>query len=153
VNRLTLTVQYAAEDVGAAHLPERKSVRVWAKAALPKPCQGEVTIRLVSAEEGRQLNSQYRGKDYPTNVLSFPYSPLPEIAGDLAICPVVVAREAAEQEKPLTAHYAHLIVHGLLHLQGYDHEDVAEAERMEAREREILAALGFPDPYLVGQSA
>ncbi|MDR1849295.1 MAG: rRNA maturation RNase YbeY [Zoogloeaceae bacterium] len=153
MNRLSLSVQYAARDVAAKDLPERGAIRAWAKAALPKPCRGEVTIRLVSAEEGRQLNLQFRGKDKPTNVLSFPYSPPPEIAGDLAICPVVAAREAIEQAKPLAAHYAHLVTHGILHLQGYDHEDAAQAERMEAREREILESLGFPDPYLLGHKS
>jgi len=117
----------------------------WARAALVGG--GEVTIRLVDADEGRALNAEYRGKDYATNVLSFPYDTEPVVLGDLVICPEVVAREAAEQNKPLAAHYAHLTVHGMLHLQGWDHENDEEAQSMEDEEREILAGLGFPDPY------
>ena len=118
----------------------------WARAALVGG--GEITIRLVEPDEGLALNQEYRGKAYATNVLSFPYEVEPVTVGDLVICPAVVAREAAEQNKPLAAHYAHLTVHGMLHLQGWDHEtDEAEAEEMENEEREILAALGYPDPY------
>ncbi len=117
----------------------------WARAALIGG--GQVTIRLVDADEGQALNRDYRGKDYATNVLSFPYETEPLVMGDLVICPTVVAREAAEQNKPLAAHYAHLTVHGMLHLQGWDHEDDVEARDMEDEERTILAALGFPDPY------
>ena len=117
----------------------------WARAALAGG--GVVTIRLVDADEGQTLNRDYRGKDYATNVLSFPYETTPRVIGDLVICPNVVAREAGEQNKPLAAHYAHLTVHGMLHLQGFDHIEDAEAEEMEAREREILAGLGYPDPY------
>lgn len=118
----------------------------WARAALVGG--GEVTIRLVEADEGQSLNNAYRGKDYATNVLSFPYDSEPVVLGDLVICPNVVSREAAEQNKPLAAHYAHLTVHGMLHLQGRDHENDEDAEAMEDEEREILAALGYPDPYL-----
>jgi probable rRNA maturation factor len=108
----------------------------------------EVTVRFVDSEEGRALNHQYRGKDYATNVLSFPYASQPAVVGDLVVCPPVVLSEAQEQDKPSEAHFAHLIVHGMLHLQGYDHETgVHDAERMEAKERQILAALGYPDPY------
>ncbi len=117
----------------------------WARAALIGG--GQVTIRLVDADEGQALNRDYRGKDYATNVLSFPYETEPLVMGDLVICPAVVAREATEQNKPLAAHYAHLTVHGMLHLQGWDHEDDVEARDMEDEERTILAALGFPDPY------
>ncbi len=117
----------------------------WARAALAGG--GQITIRLVDADEGRALNSEYRGKDYATNVLSFPYDTTPRVMGDLVICPAVVAREAAEQNKPLTAHYAHLTVHGMLHLQGLDHDNDEDAEAMEDEEKEILAALGYPDPY------
>jgi len=117
----------------------------WARAALAGG--GQITIRLVDAEEGRVLNNDYRGKDYATNVLSFPYDTEPVVTGDLVICPAVVAREAAEQNKPLAAHYAHLTVHGMLHLQGRDHETDEDAQAMEDEEREILAALGYPDPY------
>ena len=118
----------------------------WARAALVGG--GEITIRLVDAEEGQALNNEYRQKDYATNVLSFPYDTEPVVMGDLVICPAVVAREAVEQNKPLAAHYAHLTVHGMLHLQGWDHENDDDAQAMEDEEREILAALGYPDPYL-----
>jgi probable rRNA maturation factor len=119
----------------------------WARAALLGG--GEVTIRLVDADEGRALNNEYRGKDYATNVLSFPYDTEPVVMGDLVICPDVVAQESAEQNKPLDAHYAHLTVHGMLHLQGWDHENDEDAQAMEDEETEILAALGYPDPYAV----
>lgn len=141
--RLNLTVQFTA---GRDNLPTRTDFVTWARAALVGG--GQITIRLVSPEEGQELNRAYRGKDYATNVLSFPYEREPVVCGDLVICPTVVAREAAEQKKTLLAHYAHLTVHGMLHLQGYDHESEHEASKMEAREREILAALGYPDPYL-----
>ena len=119
----------------------------WARAALIGG--GEITIRLVDSDEGRTLNNDYRGKDYATNVLSFPYDSEPVVSGDLVICPAVVAKEAAEQGKPLDAHYAHLTVHGMLHLQGRDHDNDEDAEAMENEEKEILAALGYPDPYAV----
>jgi len=118
----------------------------WARAALQGG--GQVTIRLVDSDEGQELNRDYRGKDYATNVLSFPYETEPRLMGDLVICHAVVAREAAEQGKPLAAHYAHLVVHGMLHLQGYDHETGEEdAAEMENEERRIMATLGYPDPY------
>ena len=108
----------------------------------------EVTVRFVEAEEGRLLNRNYRGKDAPTNVLSFAYGTTPALAGDLVICLPVVLREAQEQGKSAEAHFAHLIVHGMLHLCGYEHETgAADAERMEAKEQEILARLGYPNPY------
>ena len=107
-----------------------------------------MTVRFIDAEEGRTLNAAYRHKDYATNVLSFPYETQPAVIGDLAICLPVVLKEAAAQGKPAAAHFAHLIVHGMLHLQGYDHETgAAEALRMENMERSILAGLGFADPY------
>jgi probable rRNA maturation factor len=141
--RLDLSVQYAC---GAVGLPPRAQLRVWARAALEGG--GQVTIRYVDADEGQALNRDYRGKDYATNVLSFVYEPGPPTVGDLVICVPVVAREAAEQGKTIEAHHAHLVVHGLLHLQGHDHETgEVEARAMEAREREILAGLGYPDPY------
>jgi len=144
--RLNLSVQYACNKEG---LPSREDFRAWARAALNIDGKkgGQVTIRLVESAEGQELNREYRGKDYATNVLSFPYETEPLVIGDLAICHPVVVREAAEQGKPLAAHYAHLVVHGMLHLQGYDHEEEPEAECMEARERDILADLGYPDPY------
>jgi probable rRNA maturation factor len=144
---LALAVQYA---VGRTGLPTRAELRRWAKAALIG--KAEVTLRLVDETEGRQLNHDYRGKDYATNVLSFEYGADPDsgvIAGDILLCAPVVAREAAAQGKPLSAHYAHLVVHGMLHLQGYDHETgEADALAMEAVERFIMQRLGFPDPYL-----
>ena len=129
----------------AAHIPPDRSLRKWALAALDR--DAEVTIRYVAEAEGRRLNRQYRGKDYATNVLTFVYGQDP-LAGDVVICAPVVAREAREQGKEVRAHHAHLLVHGLLHLQGLDHErSPREARRMEARERAILAGLGFADPY------
>ncbi len=142
--RLNLSVQYACNRDG---LPLRADFVKWARAALVGG--GEVTIRLVDAEEGQELNREYRGKDYATNVLSFPYDTEPVVIGDLVICPGVVAREAAEQGKAADAHYAHLTVHGMLHLQGWDHENDEDAQAMEDEEREILAALGYADPYAV----
>ena len=141
-NRLNLSVQYACNREG---LPLRADFLRWARAALVGG--GEITIRLVDPDEGQELNAEYRGKDYATNVLSFPYDTEPVMTGDLVICPAVVAREAAEQGKPLAAHYAHLTVHGMLHLQGRDHDNDEDAQAMEDEEREILAALGYPDPY------
>jgi probable rRNA maturation factor len=140
--RLNLSVQYACNREG---LPLRADFVRWARAALVGG--GEITIRLVDADEGRALNNEYRSKDYATNVLSFPYDTEPLVMGDLVICPSVVAHEAAEQNKPLAAHYAHLTVHGMLHLQGWDHDNDDDAEAMENEEKEILAALGYPDPY------
>ena len=146
--RLNLSVQYACNREG---LPLRADFVRWARAALEGG--GNITIRLVDTEEGQELNRDYRGKDYATNVLSFPYDTEPLVMGDLVICPSVVAREAAEQNKPLDAHYAHLTVHGMLHLQGWDHEEDDEAQAMEDTEREILAALGYPDPYADDRAA
>ena len=128
----------------AAHIPSDARLRGWARAALARG--GEVTLRYVTESEGRRLNREFRGKDYATNVLTFIYSTRP-LAGDVVICAPVVAREAREQGKAVEAHHAHLLVHGLLHLQGYDHERDDEAARMEGRERRILEALGFDDPY------
>ena len=145
-NRLNLSVQYACNQEGLPCLPLRPDFVRWARAALVGG--GEITIRLVDAEEGQALNQEYRGKDYATNVLSFPYETEPVVMGDLVICPSVVAKEAAEQSKPLDAHYAHLVVHGMLHLQGWDHIEDAEAEDMEAEEIRLLTGLGYLDPYL-----
>jgi probable rRNA maturation factor len=143
-NRLNLSVQYACNREG---LPLRTDFVRWARAALVGG--GEITIRLVDADEGQALNKEYRSKDYATNVLSFPYDTEPVVMGDLVICPSVVSKEAAEQNKPLDAHYAHLTVHGMLHLQGWDHDNDDDAQAMEDEEREILAAMGYPDPYAV----
>ncbi|HQR58794.1 MAG TPA: rRNA maturation RNase YbeY [Azonexus sp.] len=139
---LDLAVQYACRREG---LPLRADFVRWARAALTD--SGQVAIRLVDEDEGRRLNKAYRGKGHATNVLSFPYETEPLLMGDLVICPTVVAREAAEQGKPLAAHYAHLTVHGMLHLRGWDHENEGDAQAMEDEERKILAALGYPDPY------
>jgi probable rRNA maturation factor len=139
---VTLTVQRASR---AVHIPPDARLARWARAALTRPAS--VTLRYVAEREGRRLNRSYRGRDYPTNVLTFIYETRP-LAGDIVICAPVVAREARAQHKDIEAHHAHLLVHGLLHLQGYDHErSVTEAVRMERRERAILARLGFPDPY------
>ena len=144
---LNLSVQYACNKDG---LPLRPQIFRWARAALNADGMrgGQITIRFVDAEEGQTLNRDYRHKDYATNVLSFPYEQEPVVCGDLVICAAVVEREAAEQEKTSEAHFAHLVVHGLLHLQGYDHETSEEdADLMEHRERSILSSLGFTDPY------
>ena len=142
-NRLNLSVQYACN---AAGLPSRTQVRLWARAALAGG--GQVTVRYVDSDESQTLNRDYRGKDYATNVLSFVYDDDPLTVGDLVICAPVVAREALEQKRAPEAHHAHLVVHGMLHLQGYDHETGEQDARiMEDREREILASLGYPDPY------
>ena len=146
--RLNLSVQYACNKTG---LPLRADFVRWARAALVGG--GEIAIRLVEIDEGQALNKEYRGKDYATNVLSFPYDIEPVVSGDLVICPAVVAREATEQNKLLAAHYAHLVVHGMLHLQGWDHENDDDAQAMEEEETEILAALGYPDPYLDERAA
>lgn len=140
---LRLAVQYPD---GKGPAPTRPQVRRWVRAACATPA--EVTVRFVGAEEGRRLNRDYRQKDYATNVLSFPYESGARLCGDLVLCLPVVEREAQEQGKPLETHFAHLIVHGMLHLQGYDHETGSDdADRMEAVEREIMETLGYPDPY------
>ena len=126
-------------------------MRRWARAAL-RDRDIEVAVRLVGEEEGRSLNQDYRGRDYATNVLTFTYGDDAEVEGlplygDIVLCVPVVVREAQEQGKAVAAHFAHLMVHGMLHLQGFDHESEAEAEIMEALETEILAGLGIDDPY------
>ncbi|MDB5975830.1 MAG: ybeY [Nevskia sp.] len=136
--------------VTAAGIPAPSSLRAWAMAALEGATPGEITIRVVAEEESAALNGKFRHKPYPTNVLSFPYeaeAPSEQVLGDLVICAPVVAREAVEQNKEPNAHWAHMVVHGVLHLLGHDHIQEEEAERMEAKERQILARLGFPDPY------
>jgi len=127
-----------------AVLPRHKVAR-WIRAALDAPA--EIAVRIVDADEGRALNRDYRAKDYATNVLTFDYAREPVVAADLVLCAPVVEREAAEQGLALEAHYAHLLVHGTLHAQGWDHGTAREARAMEARETALLAALGYPDPY------
>ena len=140
---LALSLQFA--DRSHRELLPRHRVARWLRAALAVPA--EVTVRIVGAEEGRALNRDFRGKDQATNVLTFDYQREPVVIADLVLCAPVVEREAAEQGKPLAAHYAHLLIHGALHAQGWDHGRVAEARRMEARERELLHELGIADPY------
>jgi probable rRNA maturation factor len=140
---LTLSLQFA-DPSHRGVLPRHKVAR-WVRAALERP--GEITVRIVGAEEGQALNRDYRTKDYATNVLTFDYSHAPVVAADLVLCAPVVQREAREQGIPLDSHYAHLLVHGTLHAQGHDHENEPEARAMEARETELMLALGFPDPY------
>ncbi|ALS94590.1 rRNA maturation RNase YbeY [Xanthomonas oryzae] len=151
--RLDVAVSYALPRAG---LPSAVSFRKWVAAALKgRIREADLAVRVVDEKEGCSLNHHYRGKNYATNVLSFP-AELPEglpkgikmpLLGDLVICAPVVAREAAEQGKSLAAHYAHLTVHGTLHLLGWDHDDDKEADAMEQLEREILADLGIDDPY------
>jgi probable rRNA maturation factor len=152
--RLDVAVGYATPRTG---IPAAVSFRKWVAAALAgRIREADLAIRIVGSKEGRALNHHYRGKDYATNVLSFP-AELPEglpkgvklpLLGDLVLCAPVVAKEAIAQGKPVAAHYAHLTVHGVLHLLGWNHEDSREAECMEQLEREILAGLGLPDPYI-----
>lgn len=140
--QLALSVQRA---VRAPDAPTRSQIMRFARAALAH--DANITIRIVNAEEGRALNHTYRGKDYATNVLSFVYEIEPVVSGDLVLCAPVVSDEAAAQGKSPIAHYAHLIVHGVLHLQGFDHETDTDAALMEAHETATLAQLGFADPY------
>jgi probable rRNA maturation factor len=146
----TLDVQVALE---AAGLPSPERMLAWVEAALETEHRGtELVIRLVDEAESAELNETFRGKAGPTNVLSFPFDMPPEVEGlqllgDLVICAPVVRREALEQGKVELAHWAHMVVHGTLHLQGYDHQDEAGAAEMEGLERQILARLGYPDPY------
>lgn len=148
--RLELDLQLASQ---AADLPAATDFELWCKTALQERKEdAELTIRIVDEEEGRQLNHDWRGKDQATNVLSFVAEVPPGILdipllGDLVICAPVVVREAAEQGKSLQAHWAHLVIHGCLHLLGHDHIEEDEAEAMEALERQLLAGLGYPDPY------
>ena len=147
---VTLDLQLACAD--SAGLPAEADFQRWLDAAiLPFQQEAEVTVRVVDGAESHQLNLTYRGKDKPTNVLSFPFECPPGVElpllGDLVICRQVVEREANEQGKPLMAHWAHMVVHGSLHLLGYDHIEDGEAEEMEALEVEFMAALGFENPY------
>ncbi len=143
MNSLRLSLQFA--DARHRDLLPRHRVLRWVRAALQGPA--EITVRIVGAEAAQALNRDYRQKDYATTVLTCDYEQEPAVLADLVLCADVVAREAAEQQIDLAAHYAHLLVHGTLHAQGYDHEDDDEAAVMEARETELLQALGFDDPY------
>ena len=140
---LQLSLQFA-DASHRAELP-RHRVAKWVRAALAHP--GEITVRVVDAEEGRTLNREFRQIDHATNVLTFDYQHEPVVMADLILCAPVVEQEARELRIPLEAHYAHLLVHGTLHAQGYDHEDEREATDMEARESAIVVALGYADPY------
>ncbi|SQH97250.1 rRNA maturation RNase YbeY [Haemophilus haemolyticus] len=144
-------LQVATENIEG--LPTEEQIVQWATAAVqPEGDEIEMTVRIVDEAESHDLNLTYRGKDRPTNVLSFPFECPDEVElpllGDLVICRQVVEREAAEQEKPLMAHWAHMVVHGSLHLLGYDHIEDNEAEEMESLETQIMQGLGFDDPYL-----
>lgn len=148
-NKLSLSIQHA--DRRMADVIARADIRRWVQAAQSAPA--ELTIRFVGETEGRELNRSYRGKDYATNVLTFAYADGEEVAddepvqADIVLCIDVLLKEAAERSIPVVQHAAHLIVHGVLHAQGYDHEDDDEAAEMEGLETEILAGLGMPDPY------
>jgi probable rRNA maturation factor len=160
--RLFLTVQYATGS--RAGLPHRRSLERWARAALsaardwPPQRALALTVRIVGARESAALNRRYRGRGYATNVLSFPFDPPPGLGradylGDVVICADVVEREAQHQGKCRQAHWAHMLVHGIMHLLGYDHASRRQAARMEGMETRILARLGFPDPYAEAPSA
>jgi probable rRNA maturation factor len=151
IAQIELEVQYALED---SELPTEQDFRVWTLAALQQcSVPVELVIRVVGAAESRDLNRRYRGKDTPTNVLAFPFEAPPGIPsrhlGDVVICAPVVKREAREQSKPASAHWAHMVVHGVLHLCGYDHHSEQDAAEMEALEKRILQGMGIPDPYSV----
>jgi len=153
MSQLTVDIQRIIED---ETLPGDNDLVHWARAGWQQDQDSEVTLRLVDEDESRQLNHQYRGKDKPTNVLSFPFEAPAGItvplAGDLVICAPVVAREAIEQNKTPEAHWAHMVIHGMLHLQGYDHIEDADAEVMEALEIRLLADLGYNNPYETEES-
>ena len=144
--KLALAVQYATQD---QRVPSRGQLRRWIYAVLER--DATITLRIVSAKEGRALNRDYRDKDYATNVLTFVYDATPDaaVSGDIVLCAPVIAKEAREQRKELQHHYAHLVTHGTLHLQGYDHEADNDAQVMEQREVALLARMKIADPYSV----
>jgi probable rRNA maturation factor len=147
MNQLTLSLQFAKFEDAALHraaLPRHK-VTKWIRHALQD--DAEITVRIVDAAEGQALNRDYRKKDYATNVLTFDYTQEPIVTADLVLCAPVVAEEAKAQNKTLEEHYAHLLVHGTLHAQGWDHDEDEDAQVMELRESEIMARLGFENPY------
>ena len=151
MGKMIIDLQIACEQ--ETGLPTAEQIEQWAAAAVqPQSDEVEMTVRIVDEAESHELNLNYRGKDRPTNVLSFPFECPDEVElpllGDLVICRQVVEREAQEQEKPLMAHWAHMVVHGSLHLLGYDHIEDDEAEEMESLETQIMTELGFADPYL-----
>ena len=151
MGKMIIDLQIACEQESG--LPTAEQIEQWATAAVqPQSDEVEMTVRIVDEAESHELNLNYRGKDRPTNVLSFPFECPDEVElpllGDLVICRQVVEREAQEQEKPLMAHWAHMVVHGSLHLLGYDHIEDDEAEEMESLETQIMTELGFADPYL-----
>ena len=151
MGKMIIDLQIACEQESG--LPTAEQIEQWATAAVqPQSDEVEMTVRIVDEPESHELNLNYRGKDRPTNVLSFPFECPDEVElpllGDLVICRQVVEREAQEQEKPLMAHWAHMVVHGSLHLLGYDHIEDDEAEEMESLETQIMTGLGFADPYL-----
>ena len=151
MGKMIIDLQIACEEESG--LPTAEQIEQWATAAVqPQSDEVEMTVRIVDEVESHALNLNYRGKDRPTNVLSFPFECPDEVElpllGDLVICRQVVEREAQEQDKPLMAHWAHMVVHGSLHLLGYDHIEDDEAEEMESLETQIMTGLGFADPYL-----
>ena len=151
MGKMIIDLQIACEQ--ETGLPTAQQIEQWARAAVqPQSDEVEMTVRIVDEGESHALNLNYRGKDRPTNVLSFPFECPDEVElpllGDLVICRQVVEREAQEQEKPLMAHWAHMVVHGSLHVLGYDHIEDDEAEEMESLETQIMTGLGFADPYL-----
>ena len=149
---IELDLQLAVEDEQG--LPTEQDIQQWLDKTIPQFQENaELTIRIVDTEESHQLNHEYRGKDKPTNVLSFPFEAPPgvemDLLGDMVICRQVVEKEAIEQSKPLIAHWAHMVVHGSLHLLGYDHIEDQEAEEMESLETEIMKSMGYSDPYII----
>ena len=151
MGKMIIDLQIACEQESG--LPTAEQIEQWATAAVqPQSDEVEITVRIVDEAESHELNLNYRGKDRPTNVLSFPFECPDEVElpllGDLVICRQVVEREAQEQDKPVMAHWAHMVVHGSLHLLGYDHIEDDEAEEMESLETQIMTGLGFADPYL-----
>lgn len=146
---LEVQVQYAIED--SQDVPEEALLSRWAEAAVDTNTSSELVIRIVSEEECAALNGAYRGVSRPTNVLSFPFEAPPQVEmsylGDVVICAEVVKREATQQRKECLGHWAHMVIHGVLHLQGYDHQTDDQAQEMESREVKILAGLGYTDPY------
>ena len=151
MGKMIIDLQIACEEESG--LPTAEQIEQWATAAVqPQSDEVEMTVRIVDEAESHALNLNYRGKDRPTNVLSFPFECPDEVElpllGDLVICRQVVEREAQEQDKPVMAHWAHMVVHGSLHLLGYDHIEDDEAEKMESLETQIMTGLGFADPYL-----